>query len=318
MNYETVFPRPASCNNLKVIDLRRQKEIIGIIRKSKFGVDIQVIPDRQLDVMLQDYYNIHLRSDIATGNNQLLLVLYTLSIEDYLSPQCYFNGDLFIGNNGKYLFAGTIDSIFETLSKAKHIGSNSRPIELGQNAIDGILSRFGSLTNVDTTTVYDEAHAVTKRKDEKAPYPIYNAKFKKGIYYTVDQFLQNEPIDTPILVKERYKGALFFNYVKTDGKKGKKIDGNSFFAIYSGDQWYLSGPDHSVNMVYETGEFYAPRWYYAIVYGVGNNYGAGLGPFIISEMEKKQGIYLWGYFKARFVPATKQFIPVKGILQTPD
>jgi hypothetical protein len=321
MNYNTPFTRPKESTELKVVDVRDKKENLGLIHE---GLDreLTIITDRPLNIILQDYYNRHLRSGVTSGKYQLLLVLYALSIDDKPNARAYFNGDFFIGGKGQYRYLATIDSIFERLIEVKAIEVNHPAIEITQNNISYLLSKYGALPYPAAGVVYDEAHAISKRKDEKAIYPIYMAgHFKKGIYYNVEQFLQNQPTDTPFMLKDTYQANgprwIVFNYINEKGKKDERINEDSFFAIYTGDQWYLSGHPYSVKMTYEHGDFYAPLPYKAMNYSKDNAValGAGLAGALISAADKRNGT--WGLYKARFVPTTKDFTPIKGIIAKP-
>ena len=319
LNSTSAVPAPTQCKTLKVIDTRTDKSSIGYIRPGAFDTYATLITDTTLTEFLQKYYQTLAR---GKGEYELLMVLYDILVEDTPIDQeigtFYLNTDFFIGENDNYKFICKVDSLYEAADK-----DPTRALqEMARNKIEELLAHNGSAKYVPTDKSYTEAEAINKRNIDKNVFPIYQTKeFKKGVYYTVDQFLQNAPSDTGFIVNDILLSIdvprkIFFYYTNTKGKKGQSIEDGSFFAIYSGKQWYVSDP--AMRMKFENGEFYATRYLNGINNFSGATAGAmlgGIGGAIVGGIAtSKNGKSSSVLYKTRFDPTVKQFLPIKRVI----
>lgn len=318
LNSTPLIPSPTQCKILKVIDTRADKGSIGYIRPGAFDTYATLITDTTLAEFLQRYYQTLAK---GKGEHELLMVLYDMWVEDTPIDQeigtFYLNADFFIGENDDYKFVRKVDSLYEAAGK-----DPTRALqEMARNKIEALLAHNGSAKYVDTDKSYTEAEAISKREIDKHVFSIYQTKeFKRGVYYTVEQFLQNAPSDTDFVVSDilfsiDVPRKISFYYANSKGKKGEPMIDGSFFAIYSGKQWYVSNP--AMRMKFEDGEFYATRY----LNGINNVSGAaiggifgGVGGAIIGGIAtSKNGTPAWVLYKTRFDPITKQFLPIKRV-----
>ncbi|MBC7555087.1 MAG: hypothetical protein H7257_14055 [Taibaiella sp.] len=299
---------------LKVIDMRPYKDDIGYLKTGAFN--------RMTAITLADaadkLFGAHFKKDIKPGiesNKELLLVLHHLRIEDrpVLGEMgtVHFDGDFYCGEPGKLIFLSRMDSIYE-VSAAMDV--TQKLLEMSELAINYLVLRAVSLAPDAKSDVYlTEEQAGEKRKADKLRFPIYNTNgiFKKGIYYTVDQFLSNQPVDTPFIESPLSGGTnahFAFYYPNKKGRMGERIDVSSYFAIYDGKQWAVAQESRAALMHYKNGEFFAAK----DLTGLANNAGAmmlgGLVGTLISSGRAGHGLY-----DTKFDPLTKEFMPFKRL-----
>jgi len=217
---------------------------------------------------LSDYYH-SLTAGHTTGKNELLLLLYNFSLGDSdkydLANSYHFYGDFFRGHDGKYNYCGNTDTIIKFVQERKEGLDNA----INQFTAD-ILTNYMLMPLTGPQELYTEDEALQKRKNDKLKYPIYNMqRFKKGIYRSIDQFLNNAPSDTVFIkdveYRQGYNRDIDFYYPNKKGKPGVLIPRDSVFACYDGERWYVQeqkefkGPYVFENMEFKDGEFYAER-----------------------------------------------------------
>lgn len=268
---------PVRYARLKVVDARNNKQELGYILTGQFDKHCRILPEYELGAMLSDHYSKILEQADVNGN-ELLLILHSIGIVEGKSRtnnrfsnnnipfgMLHFSGDFFIGNNNSYHFVGSVDSAWRINKiKTQLLGDISNSIlTTTTSKITNLLLQYGNSTYTVSDNVYTIASASTKRANEKRNFPIYTTtSFKKGIYYTADQFIQHSPADT--IFERSYSAAKIpgqpphtYGFQYPDGKKV-----TDYFAIYDGTQWYLK---HDKIMLCEQREFYAETllhgWY---------------------------------------------------------
>ncbi|MCD6064797.1 MAG: hypothetical protein K0R82_2708, partial [Flavipsychrobacter sp.] len=260
---DTVFTsvKNATYARLRVIDMRSKKGNIGELNTGALNRIKPIVTEKPLPELFSSYY-----SRMITGNRnegtELLLVLYHFEIIDRANGgeigTFYFDGDFFGGSNNKYAFLGKVDSIYEVTSgwDVTQVLLRSTKTKIGS-----LLSRY-ALHRLSKDNNFTEQQTLGRREQAKQQYPIYNSPgFQKGIYYTIDQFLNNTPIDTPFIksVQQPWDGKkqTYFYYPNSKGKKGKLIKADTYFAIYDGEEWSVPGHFYAETMRFKNGEFYA-------------------------------------------------------------
>ncbi len=300
-------------SHLRVIDKRTKTDNIGFIKTGPFNRTTDVITDKPVAALLEAYYN-QLIPNGATGNNELVLVLYGIKMEDRpINSEMgtfYFDGDFYSYSNGRYTFMGKVDSLFEVSSG---FDVTQQVLDAARYVVTDLLIQYATKAADEHAPAMTEEEVLQRRIKANLKYPIYSAKqFKKGIYLTEDNFLNNEPLDTPLAVTYLSKGEyarMTFYYLNAKGKKGERIDEDSYFAIYDGTEWAVSDKKYAVIMTYRDSNFFAARR----MKGLANNTGAavmfGLAGALISSGVKGNGEY-----KCMFDPEIKDFRPYKRIL----
>lgn len=306
-------------NHIKVIDNRTDKKDIGYTRNGAFNAKHQLVTALPLNEELATFVNDKLDS-ADKGDGQLLVVLNDFMIEDrptgdelgtfYLN--CYF----FSGHDDQYRYAGTIDQITECASKWDVTKKLIKRIQYE------VWNIFQSLAN-DTPLhfseqIYTEAQARDFMNLEHEAYPIYKTEiFKKGVYFTMEDFLNHHPCDTPFVerVFQTDGGSShYFYYENKKGKKGDKI--KKAFAIYNGKDWYTSDVDRAVKMKFEYGNFYTRKYFSGLkadnttaVMGAMFGVVGALATMGTSAAHDSKNCY----YEARLNPAEKKFYPVKRL-----
>ncbi|XZF15870.1 hypothetical protein ACTHGU_07015 [Chitinophagaceae bacterium MMS25-I14] len=302
------------CDRLHVADMRSDQKDLGYLRTGAFNRLTPIETEQSLDKLLSSYFtnNIH---PTSADHYELLLVLYDMHMEDRPNGDelgtFYFNGDFFQGNEGRYKMVAHIDSIFEVRSGwdvSKDL------INLSRKKTGHFIANAAAATASGDKT-YTLGEAKLKRKTDNEQYPIYNTggSFKKGIYLTMNDFINNTPLDTPFVSEIYFNSGVkqyAYHYQKPNGHKGSKIHPDELFAIYDGQQWTISNKYYFTKMKYENGAFITQRYFK----GLANNAGAAamfglIGVIATSGNQKGTGLY-----EAHFDPELKDFVPFKRIL----
>lgn len=308
-----------ACNSLKVVDQRLDKTDIGYVARG-FKARIPLVTGRMLDEYLPAVYD-EMRGG-EKGGDQLLLVLYDFEIKDKIGDDqsgiFYISGDFFRGSGESYRYIASLDSFYEIRSETD---VTTKLLSASKLKIQSLLAAYASMPVVDDKR-YTLADASAKRKTDKQLYPIYTATdFKKGIYYTVDQFLNNTPIDT-LFVRKTYirdngLKTNYLHYLNEKGRTGKQIDERTFFAAYDGENWWVPNINYCTIMHYQNGEFYASKFFnqrYAGTYSSAAGFAFGLvGAIVASSIDMADARRVkkeWSLYSGKFDPITKQFKPV--------
>lgn len=312
----------STCNALRVIDIRKNKDNLGHFRSKMFDKREPFLSEMPLNTFLPEYF-CRIGACNQGSIDELVLVLYHFEVED--SPNgdniCtfYIDGDFYRGSKGQYAFLGQIDSIYEMLSGRK---PDKTLMKAASQKLSNLFSYFSASAPVDNVP-YTESGLTERRQREHLKYPIYSAtNYKKGIYYTAEQFINVQPQDTSFVEEVYYTGdtrRVRYHYLNSKGKKGKHIDENSFFAVYNGSKWMVGLNGHCEPMTFADGEIYIEKRFRGIKSVSRSVVNAGIlfgltGALIAGSVygwhDERKG---WSLYKAKFDPETKSFIPVRRI-----
>lgn len=329
------------CKNLRVIDMRQNKEQIGAMSfRSIDKMEIKLTAEGPLPGMISRYFDSI--SQKHKGEYELLLVMHDFWIMKKLNDMdfghFYFSGDFYIGKDGRYTMLDSVSELYE-LNASKHL--IEKLMITARHAMFQFFNTYAT-TPVDARSfTLSEDDARNRRERIKDQYPVYAGNFKKGIYYTVDQFLANTPADTAIVVNEDYideRRRLYYYYHKNEkGKAGKKIHVEEFFAIYDGKRWHAGGEHGKKKMLFENGAFIAVRSGLGIVTPyrrsqtqsigmasmqsgmmggglLGGVIGAVAGQLIasgVSNKVKDRKKMVKAYYVCRFDPAKKEYVAIE-------
>ncbi len=306
-------------STLHVIDQRNNKENLGH-KKTGFNKFTPILPAKPVVQLLSTYYG------TVTGNEELLLVLHDFDMvyndnEENVGT-FYFSGDFFSGIDGKYKFIERVDSIYEVAVVKNAVAQLA---DTARARMAAILNWYGSDNFKPEDKLYTEQETVNRRSSYKTDMPIYKTtSYKKGIYYTADQFIQNQPVDTGFIIADILQSdrsrLIHINYVNKKGKKGEPIQGDTYFAIYDGKQWYTGTPNARMN--YENEEFYTTKIFNGITnlsvtrigFVPGLN-GSGTIAVIRNPSGKRSpvGGDSPALYKTKFDPEYKEFISIERL-----
>lgn len=299
-------------NHLQVIDKRAP---VHKAAKLSAGTN-KGMADKVLSKALSTYFD---KAKAGKSDNKLLMILYGFTISKSSGIGILaINADFFSGQDDQFMYLGTVDSLYILSSKWDVQKDFASRIE---NKVSALLSYYAQMA-AQGNELYTFSEAGSKRIDEKKDIPVYSTApdFKKGIYFTVEQFLNNQPVDTPFYIKDPNaspKGLLVY-YPAKNVADIKAVIPNTFFAAYDGVRWVIGGESTYSIMEFIEGEFYANRVVKlnhqtstadAIMIGASTIvYGplAGLMTLAATASELKE----WTSVPCKFDPFTKKFMPI--------
>ena len=305
-----------------VADQRKHPEDLGIFRGGFRGKNDVTIRD-EFAQSLSKFANNILAGVKYSKADTLLLVLYDFTFDqlsDATIGTFYLKAQLFCGGNNQYFLLKDIDSIYETVESVKALKAMPSNI-LFENIRDIALYKV----KATDSTSYTFNEACNKVESEKH-FPVYtcNGEFKKGIYLTYSDFLNQTPSEALFIQKDHYienkvhKPEFFYQNEK--GKRGTRIE--SVFAIYNGQNWYLPKGDEWVRFRYEEGDFYRKQQFYGIRHVSKDYVGVAAMMFgvvgavtaaVIAEGATGSGKQGLGVYEARLQPRTNTYKPVKRL-----
>lgn len=301
-------------DHLQVIDMRAKNAVIGSVAVSPLYIAHKLVTDKPLDTTLSEYFDKLITAPRA--HNRLVLLLYHFKVESLQDGSkdsyIHFDGDFYRTDGTGYFYLGNSNVFIDKTNVTAR-----RLLTVTQHTVRNIFAGAANgLANNTDSTKYSMQTMLARRDSIKHSFPIYNTtQFKKGIYATVDQFLNNEPLDTPfttVYLSESEKIHHFrYYYTDKDGSKGPRIDESSYFVIYDGDRWAISSKLFGVEVQYINSDFYTILMLMA---GRGNR--AMARTYGVSEKKIKRHIALSpAYYESIFNPSYKSFIRLNRINQ---
>lgn len=310
-------------SHLRVLDMRLDKYNLGFLTRGPFEKKVTLRTERPLGEMLSEQFT-KMLSASKDGNeeDELLLVLYDVRVEskegDDRVGTFFWDGD-FYARKGyeKYLFLGTVDSTYEARPGDHSV--NEVLIKGMRINFGYVLSKYATDTAIAKWPLLTETELLARRKNEKNKYKIYESKndFRKGVYFTEEQFLNNEPVDTPFYIKRYAKSASpkrFWSVYVYDTLSGKKVQIPSadVFAVYDGENW-VSGMSHEfTSMEFKNGEFYAVKWCKGVRDLMPGAFLMGAVGGILVALDEMKHPGLTEYY-TRYNPEKRQFVPLHRI-----
>jgi hypothetical protein len=313
---------PGHSRKLTVIDARQDKNI-GSVKTGAFNRNAVLITETPFKTMLEALYDSMKNNQPA--DDELVLVLYNWMVADNPNSgeigSMYFEGDFYRGKDEQYAYVGTADSVFEV---AAGLDITKKLIAMVQIETSRLLQYYGS-AKVNSEFIYTKTNMQDRRRKERMQYPIYTTTdFKKGVYYTVDQFINNTPVDTPfkretLIINNGERKDYQVFYLNAKGKKGKYIKPDTYFAIYDGTIWSLADGKNNRIMKYENGEFLT----YKLLLGQVNKQanaavagalvGGAVGAVVAGGIAGSGRNLAKVMYQVKFDPAIKDFVRIKRL-----
>lgn len=300
----------------KVIDKRKDKNL-GVVKFSIYKPVAKIIAPISLANSITEFTN-KLILNTNKGDDTLLFVLhdYNFSTNPPLA-NCYLNGQFFIGKNNQYQFVKNVDSFYfwtnNNLEETIFRTASFHFYSLINQVI--LLSKEKNVSEILSSQDATNYLEIVKRQ-----IPIYNANnFKKGIFKTVDDFLNNKPLDTPFIqsnLLKDFKKVPEFYYVDDRGKKKAYV--RNIFAVFNGEKWYMPQQSGWVPIQFENNDFYTMGYFDCIhntqtapiIYTSGIMFGF-LGAMVATMAT--YNVHDACLYNARFDPIAKKFLPVKAL-----
>jgi hypothetical protein len=328
-NFELAEVYPLGGNSqydrLRVIDARTSKERLGYLKTGTFNRSADLVTARPFDKVLSDYYTKMLTGSPPTDSAELVMVLHDIMIQDRIGGReiaaLFLDADFFCSRDKKYYYLGTADTLYETLAG---FDVSEKLLKGSAHKIATILSTFSGIRVTDGNKSYTEGELQRMRATERDQYPAYKAagKLKRGVYYTLGQFLSNTPVDTPILVKvvpghiKDVYTSLYYPKSRQN-KKPVLIETKDVFAVSDGEHLLCSHERGFTEMTYEDGEFYATQFFSGIECARGRTtdmfgfVSATTAP--AGAAADAPGYIVALPYRAKLLPAQKRFIPLQII-----
>lgn len=250
------LPKGGIYNHVRVIDERPDKSNLGL-DKIRFNTKLLVTEKPFADELAEFGENL-VRKIAPRADNTLLIVLHQFQVESNVKgfvTTLYLDADYYLSTPlGGYQFLFTVDNLTEV---------KTTDVRRDINILFAHL--FNEAANIKVTlppkdSIYTQAQAANKLADIKKQLPVYNtSNYKVGVYYTIDQFLNNTPGDTLFKEDDHYVkigNSPKFYYVDKRGWANGRISEKDFFAVYNGKRWFKSTKDGSFGMDKIDDDFY--------------------------------------------------------------
>jgi len=204
-------------------------------------------------------FGIHLLRKTGISNTKtLLIILHQFDVQDHMKGDVvsiYINAEYYLNSgDNKYKLLFVIDDFNE--SKTRNIKAEIN--RMFYSYFDSASSQ--NFLENNESKLYTEQEAGNRIETLKRQYPVYNTdNYKVGVYYTLEQFLNNNPGDTLFREDDHYVkigDSPKFYYVDKRGWRNGRISEKDFFAVYNGKRWFKSTADGSFGMDKINGDFY--------------------------------------------------------------
>ncbi len=191
------FHAGAAINTIRVIQAMPDSNTLGYVQKGIGNRLVLAGPKTTITEDLQNYLVMQYKEQFQPGGSELLVVVKDIRINERtfaMKERAYihFLADSWVssGNNGQYIHATTLDTIFKTggmdvtAGHGKNI-ARSLHILINKTINTTISGATGNQLTFDQ--IKTEAY---KRFDQPI---LQEATYKPGLYTTYDEFLQNRP-----------------------------------------------------------------------------------------------------------------------------
>lgn len=329
LEFDEVYPMQGKsyCNRLRVIDARTSKDRIGQLKTGAFNRSADLVTLVPVDKVLTNYYKSMLAGAQVHDSGELIMVLHQINIEDRVAGReiatFFLDADFFFARGDKYYYQCTVDTLYELKAG---FDVTEKILKGSVYKIANILSGVsGSLKQYDDSS-FTAFEIVNKRPKERLQYEAYKVagKLKRGIYYTIEQFLNNSPVDTPILVKEvpasvKDEYTSLYYPKSRRNKEPRLISTKDVFAVSDGKRLLCSHNRGFTEMIYKDGDFYATQLYTGITGSKDATSASDIFGFVpatiisATEGEDIKGITITIPYYSKLLPAEKRFLPLRPL-----
>lgn len=307
---------------LKVIDLRYDTSKIGVLKTGPFNSRNELHTAGNFPDELTAF--ISTVSKRATkAPDTMLLVLYDYYIQDRPNGDemgvYHFDGDFFVGQNNSYKYLGGVDTLYEARS-GWDVTNKVKQLSVDRFcAIVKMMSTKKDFASSDRTFTATEAGSY--RQDACNQFASYHTdSLKHGVYYTLEDFLAQTPVDTPIIVKYEYEPGYpsrpYCCYINKKGKAGSIV--KNCFAVVTSTGAYTCSAGRFSKLKISNGQLLTPQYFKGMANTAG---GAAMAGFMFgavgylvatsatSGSQTNKALY-----EARLDPVTKTFRPMRRML----
>jgi hypothetical protein len=253
---------PIAFNEITVLDLRSDKANLGYLKRGPLNQKVMLVPKEGFPQMLEQFVKQTTKQAASKGDAILLIVVRDFTLTDRPTGgemgTFYARMDFYLGSQDRFIHQLHVDSLFET-SSGWDVTKNVRRIAAQKTA--NWLKRMGETITgeMPAMTVAEITRGIAAENKE---YPIYIETQKIGVYYTLEEFLNNTPGDTAFVQRDDFMDGrkISYFYKKEEGKRrGADLDKIPCYAVYNGKKWFKKTSYGLTLMKYRDGDFYFPE-----------------------------------------------------------
>jgi len=300
-------------DHVRVIDARDTRTHIGWIKTGSMYKYSSLTTADSLHLVIGRYAT-KLAQVARHRQGELVVVLRSFWLEDKKATEeigtAHLRADLFRSNGTPdYRHVRSLDTFYETKNGWDVTAAVKR---MGSTSIADML--YAGSENPLSEETYSLAELSGRQTAALDRWPVYTTENPpKGVYRTVDDFLNLRRSDSTFIVKLgeplRGEAEYTFHYKNTDGRRGDEITMSDCFALYDGRMWHLAHREGFSRMPQQAREFYALQPLRGLIDESSANamHGGFLGGLIANADQSKH--YTW--YVTRFDPEYRRFVPVK-------
>ncbi|MFA6059743.1 MAG: hypothetical protein WC756_16165 [Taibaiella sp.] len=251
-------------NEITVLDLRSNKADLGYLKLGPLNKKVMLVPKEGFTEMLEQFAKQTTQQATSKGNAILLIVVRDFTLTDRPTGgemgTFYARMDFYLGSQDRFIHQLHIDSLFET-ANGWDVTKNVRRIA-AQKTTNWLKRMAGNATRELSGTTMTKAEITVDITQENKIYPVYSEVQKKGVYYTLEEFLNNTPGDTAFVQRDDFMDGrkISYFYKKEEGKRrGADLDKIPCYAVYNGQKWFKKTSYGLTLMKYRDGDFYFPE-----------------------------------------------------------
>jgi hypothetical protein len=256
---DTLIKSHASYDKVKVIDLRKNKNY----KEAVIGHNaICFKPRYPVDSMISNFASLVISKAAQKDNKELLIALYDCNVtnrklDGLLLGNLYLNVRCYLGHENQYKQVAAVDSLFECATYNTPELSLSKA---GNKVLSGLLLKVANaktdISNKDKLYTREDIASISAISHRD--YPVYFQQHQAGVYYTLDQFLNNTPGDTTFVQQHSNDYGLIIDkfYIKAEGAKKPDNLADTCFAIFNGTKWFTPYGDQFKEMKIRNDDFY--------------------------------------------------------------
>lgn len=256
---DTVVTAKAAYHEVVVLDQRTGKQYVGSMREGyKHSGLVAAYP---LDSMLRTFALDLVAPAAAKDSQTLVVALKHIVVEektntDFTIGNIYLDADFYLGAGQRYTRVAAIDTLVEFQMKA------SKP-EFLSFVFSHLFSRYlyalATAPVPEGLPVYDMQQVQAMDSVVRSRYPVYVEAPRKGVYYTLAEFLNNQPSDTVFAHDHVNCNEVIseFFYLRPQPKKNRlSLSDTTCFAVFNGRKWYMPYGKSFQEVLVKDGDFY--------------------------------------------------------------
>ncbi|MBA3827604.1 MAG: hypothetical protein H0X33_01575 [Taibaiella sp.] len=240
--------RGGNYSKIHVVDLRTDNSSIGTVQRLA-GIR-QLVTALPLSAELKIFGNAITKTIRYKEAHTLLIMLHNLEIHGNASGDVstlYFNAEYYLStaDTARYQYLFAIDTFIE-----------KKNISITHDFSDYLFYTFNLAANAPVPSLkaatYTSDEAIGRLRGLTTCYSVFQTiQYRRGVYYTKEQFLNNTPGDTLFKEEDHFVSignSPHFYHLTERGRKGNMISTEDFYAVYNGDRWYKSTPQGNYGM----------------------------------------------------------------------